>query len=294
MAEGGEDGRARVLFGRLTPIRAWHTPRTFAFTEPSTHASRPSLLLFPLPGMVFLTLSAKDIPTSSLRSGSGVFFWKVSLVHVLPTGGVDYPLPLPSFSPPLLFSSLPLPFPSPLHCACPPDIASIRHIGTMSEARDSFLISTFSSAQGTWCVPGIWSLASTHLLNEQMHVNEASDRLPRLPEILPSGRHLGVGHGLCTGARVCVCCAWAAWSAYGWACVHQVGSRVWCVSVCRGGHTRVAGAMSWVGAVEVSGFLGALRLCGLCSDLCFLLMLLQHDCAHTGLLSGWGPEFLHL
>ena len=148
VAEGGEDGRVRILFGRLTPIRAWRTARTFAYTEPSTYVSRPSLLLFPLPGMLFLTLSAKDIPTYSLRSSSGVFFWKVSLVHVLPTGCVDYPLPLPSFSPPLLFSSLPLPFPSPHHCACPPVIASIRHIGTMSEARDSFLISTFSSAHG--------------------------------------------------------------------------------------------------------------------------------------------------
>ena len=48
------------------------------------------------------------------------------------------------------------------------------------------------------------------------------------------------------------------------------------------------------GGVEVSGFMGALGLRGLCSDLCFLLVLLKHDCAHAGLPSGRGPELLHL
>lgn len=61
---------------------------------------QPLVLLFPLPGMPFLTLSDKDIPTHLLSSSSGLFFWTVSLS---------------AFSPPI-----------PHHCEYLSVIASIR------------------------------------------------------------------------------------------------------------------------------------------------------------------------
>lgn len=74
-----EDRRAPVLF------------RSFDFHEGPASTLRlclpwaidlcfqPLLLLFPLPGMPFLTLSDKDIPIHLLSSSSGLFFWTVSL-----------------------------------------------------------------------------------------------------------------------------------------------------------------------------------------------------------------------
>lgn len=45
-----------------------------------------------------------------------------------------------------------------------------------------------------------------------------------------------------------------------------------------------------MGAMRMSGFMGALGLCASCSELCFLLALLKHNCAHTGLLQHVVPR----
>lgn len=84
---GREDRRARVLFRSLDPHQG-----TLPLCPHSIYASRPFLLLFPLPGTHFPTFSAQDIPTFSLRPSSGLFLG-VSLVHRLRMGQIDFPLP---------------------------------------------------------------------------------------------------------------------------------------------------------------------------------------------------------
>ena len=84
---GREDRRARVLFRSLDPHQG-----TLPLCPHSIYASRPFLLLFPLPGTHFLTFFGQDIPTFSLRPSSGLFLG-VSLVHRLCTGQIDFPLP---------------------------------------------------------------------------------------------------------------------------------------------------------------------------------------------------------